>query len=108
MNMQTAHGPPMPSGAPSRRGVIFGGLLIPAAALAMPAPAQAHAMAWADALPSLTFLHPRGRAAALGAMKAGLLPSDIYCIVLDCPNAPALLFKNSGRPVSVGGDGSVR
>ena len=109
MNMQTAHGPPMPSGTPSRRGVILGGLLIPAAAtLALPGSAQAHALAWADALPSISFLHPRGRTAALAAMAAGLDPADLYCIVLGRgSDAPKLLFSRGDRGWTVSGDGSL-
>ena len=108
MNMQTAHGPPMPGGAPSRRGVILGGLLIPAASVTIPAPAQAYGQAWREALPSLSFLHRNGRRAALAAMAAGLDPADLFCILLTGPNAPKLLFDNGQRGATVSGDGSVK
>lgn len=105
MHIERVHtGPPTPARAPSRRGFTLGGLLLPLAAVAAPQPA--HAAAWRELLPSLSFLHRNGRRAALAARDAGLNPADLFNILLTGRNPPALMFN--GEPgATVYGDGSV-
>ena len=107
-----AHNRPAPKAlpaTPSRRTVTLAALLAPFAGLVAHRPAQAHPAAWAEALPALTAIHRNGRTAALAAIAHGLDPSNMFCVMLDCPNAPRLLFGKGNAPgFTVSGDGSVR